>query len=54
MPPRTVDDRWRIAAYVKALQLSHTGTAGDVPAAEMDRLKSGKAAEPAAAHKGEK
>jgi mono/diheme cytochrome c family protein len=50
----TVDDRWRIAAYVKALQLSHTGTAGDVPAAEMDRLKSGKAAEPASSHKGEK
>ena len=50
----TVDDRWRIAAYVKALQLSHSGTAGDVPAAEMDRLKSGKAAEPASSHKGEK
>jgi len=50
----TVDDRWRIAAYVKALQLSHTGAAGDVPAAELDRLKSGKAAEPASSHKGEK
>jgi hypothetical protein len=50
----TVDDRWRIAAFVKALQLSHTGAAGDVPAAEMDRLKSGKAAEPASGHKGEK
>jgi mono/diheme cytochrome c family protein len=50
----TVDDRWRIAAYVKALQLSHSGAAGDVPAAELERLKSGKAAEPAAAHKGEK
>jgi len=50
----TVDDRWRIAAFVKALQLSHTGAAGDVPAAELDRLKSGKAAEPASSHKGEK
>jgi mono/diheme cytochrome c family protein len=50
----TVDDRWRIAAFVRALQLSHTGAAGDVPAAEMDRLKSGKAAEPAPGHKGEK
>jgi len=50
----TVDDRWRIAAYVKALQLTHTGAAGDVPAAELDRLKSGKAAEPASGHKGEK
>ena len=28
--------------------------AGDVPAADMDRLKSGKAAEPASSHKGEK
>lgn len=50
----TADDRWRIAAFVKALQLSHTGAAGDVPAAEMERLKSGKAAEPASSHKGEK
>jgi mono/diheme cytochrome c family protein len=50
----TVDDRWRIAAFVKALQLSHTGAAGDVPTAELERLKSGKAAEPASSHKGEK
>ena len=50
----TPDDRWRVAAYVKALQLSHTGAAGDVPAAELERLKGGKAAEPAPAHKGEK
>ena len=50
----TVDDRWRIAAYVKALQLTHSGAAGDVPAAELDRLRSGKAAEPASSHKGEK
>ena len=27
-----VADRWRIAAYVRALQLSGTATAGDVPA----------------------
>ena len=40
----TVDDRWRIVAYIKALQLSHTATAADVPAAELERLKSGKAA----------
>jgi len=50
----TPDDRWRVAAYLKALQLTHTGAAGDVPAAELDRLKSGKAAEPASSHKGEK
>ena len=36
-----VDDRWRIAAYVRALQLSRNATAADVPAAEMDRLRSG-------------
>ena len=27
-----VADRWRIAAYIRALQLSQTATAGDVPA----------------------
>jgi mono/diheme cytochrome c family protein len=36
-----VEDRWRIVAYIKALQLSHHATAADVPAAEMERLKSG-------------
>jgi mono/diheme cytochrome c family protein len=36
----TPDDRWRIAAYVRALQLSHEGTEKDVPAAELERLKS--------------
>lgn len=50
----TADDRWRITAFVKALQLTHTGAAGDVPAAELERLKSGKAGEPASSHKGEK
>jgi mono/diheme cytochrome c family protein len=49
----TPDDRWRIAAYVRALQLSRTGTAQDVPAAELERLKSGKPAA-AAPHGGEK
>lgn len=44
MPPYAsripVDDRWRIIAYVRALQLSHMGTPADVPAErreEMDR-----------------
>ena len=50
----SIEDRWRVAAYVKALQRSHSGAAGDVPAAELERLKSGKVAEPAPAHKGEK
>ena len=34
-----VDDRWRIVAYVRALQLSHQGTKADVPAAELDKLE---------------
>ncbi len=42
-------DRWRVAAYIRALQLSHAATAGDVPAAELEKLKSGAPA-PAAAH----
>jgi len=49
----TPDDRWRIAAYVRALQMSRTGTAQDVPAAELERLKSGKPAA-SAPHGGEK
>ena len=44
----TPDDRWRIVAYIRALQLSHNATAADVPAAELERLKSGAPA-PAAA-----
>ncbi len=48
-------DRWRVAAYIRALQLTHTGTAADVPAAELERLKSGTpAAGPAASHGGSK
>lgn len=42
-------DRWRIAAYVRVLQISHAANAGDVPAAELEKLKSG-APQPAAAH----
>ena len=34
-------DRWRIAAYVRALQLSQAAGAADVPAAEFEKLKSG-------------
>jgi mono/diheme cytochrome c family protein len=36
-----VEDRWRIAAYIRALQLSHQATTGDVPAAELERLQRG-------------
>lgn len=46
-------DRWRIAAYVRVLQLTHAATEGDVPAAELQRLKSG-APQPAAGHGGQK
>jgi len=37
----TPADRWRVAAYVRALQLSHAAAEGDVPAAELEKLKSG-------------
>lgn len=33
------EDRWAIAAYVKALQLSQNGTADDVPAALLTELE---------------
>ena len=36
IPPR---DRWLIAAYVRALQLSQNATLDDVPAADRGRLK---------------
>ena len=45
------DDRWRIVAYIKALQLSQNATAADIPADELRKLESGAA--PAAAEKKE-
>jgi mono/diheme cytochrome c family protein len=46
-----VDDRWRIAAYVRALQFSRAAAEQDVPADELRRLKSGlPAAAPEAGH----
>jgi mono/diheme cytochrome c family protein len=33
------EDRWRIVAYVRALQLSRSATAADVPAEELQKLK---------------
>jgi hypothetical protein len=39
-----VGDRWRIVAYIRALQLSQHATAADVPADEMKKLESGPAA----------
>ena len=38
------DDRWRIAAYVRALQVSRAAREQDVPADELRRLKSGEPA----------
>ena len=37
----TRKDRWRIIAYIRALQLSHQATTADVPAAELERLQRG-------------
>jgi mono/diheme cytochrome c family protein len=33
-----VEDRWRIIAYIRVLQLAHNATQADVPADEMNRL----------------
>jgi mono/diheme cytochrome c family protein len=33
-----IDDRWRIIAYIRALQLTQTGTTADVPPAELEKL----------------
>jgi len=35
------EDRWRIVAYVRALQLSHAAAPSDVPAAELEKLTKG-------------
>ena len=48
----TPADRWKVAAYVRALQLSHAAAEGDVPAAELEKLKSGVPAPAAAATHG--
>ncbi len=44
----TPEDRWRIAAYIRALQLSQGATLADVPAAERQNLQtqSGQGAAP--------
>jgi mono/diheme cytochrome c family protein len=44
IPPR---DRWAIAAYVRALQLSQNATVADVPATERPKLDAPPAAAPA-------
>lgn len=48
------EDRWRIVAYIRALQLSQTGTIDDVPAGERAGLGSAsQAAAPAAGDGGD-
>jgi mono/diheme cytochrome c family protein len=36
-----VEDRWRIVAYIRALQLTHNASASDVPADELKKLTGG-------------
>ncbi|MFY9611862.1 MAG: cytochrome c [Blastocatellia bacterium] len=40
-PEISPEDRWKIAAYIRALQLSARGTVADVPADQRARLSSG-------------
>jgi mono/diheme cytochrome c family protein len=47
----TYDDRWRIVAYIRALQLSQNATPADVPADELRKLEN--PAAPAAAERKE-
>ena len=49
----TPDDRWRIVAYIRALQLSRQATTADVPPAELTRLEAPEAAAPAAPAEGQ-
>jgi len=44
-----VADRWRIVAYIRALQLSHYATTSDMPEAELEKLRAADAGAPAAA-----
>ena len=48
------EDRWRIVAYIRALQLSHNATSADVPASDLPKLQAGQQpATPAPAAAGE-
>jgi cytochrome c1 len=46
------DDRWRIVAYLKALQLAQQGTTADLSAADLARLQAGETAPAAEAASG--
>jgi mono/diheme cytochrome c family protein len=44
----TVEDRWRIVAYIRALQLSHHATTSDVPPEDLGQLNAPETPAPAA------
>lgn len=48
-----VDDRWRIIAYIRALQLSQAAAIGDVPVAERAKLLANRDSDEPAAAPGE-
>lgn len=48
------DDRWRIVAYIRALQLARHATTADVPAGELSKLDQPADAKPAAGEGGHK
>jgi mono/diheme cytochrome c family protein len=45
------EDRWRIVAYIRALQLSQNATLADVPAVERQKLEAARPASPGAAER---
>jgi mono/diheme cytochrome c family protein len=47
-----VADRWRIAAYIRALQLSQSASTADLPAEELSKLRAGATAPAAPAAAG--
>jgi mono/diheme cytochrome c family protein len=52
----TPDDRWRIIAHVRVLQLTHNALINDLSPADLDRIKAaaaGTPAKPAAGHGGQ-
>jgi mono/diheme cytochrome c family protein len=48
-----VNDRWAIAAYIRALQLSQTAVLAELPAELGDEMRQGLEAQAAAAHEGD-
>jgi mono/diheme cytochrome c family protein len=48
----TVEDRWRIIAHVRVLQLTHNASMKELSPADLDRVKAGAAGTPAKAPAG--